>query len=36
MKKDKKESVRKEYGAIARNSSSCCGGYIETIAKEKE
>ncbi|MCU0237370.1 MAG: arsenite methyltransferase [Acidobacteria bacterium] len=25
MKQDKKESVRKEYGKIARDSGSCCG-----------
>jgi arsenite methyltransferase len=25
MKKDKKESVRKEYGKIAKDSGSCCG-----------
>jgi arsenite methyltransferase len=25
MQKDKKESVRKEYGEIAKNSGSCCG-----------
>ena len=25
MEKDKKESVRKEYGEIAKNSGFCCG-----------